>query len=81
VKFNVNQINNYSNVKLKERQKMINKDDLYFCYSRKLSQYLEQKGIRYLFMAKDINKNNPFSLYVKTDQLLKELENYKLINK
>jgi hypothetical protein len=58
---------------------MLTKEDFYFCYSSKLSKYLEQKGIRYLFMAKDINKNNPFSIYEKTKDLQRELENYKLI--
>lgn len=60
---------------------MLTKEDFYFCYSSKLSSYLASKNIRYLFMAKDMNKNNPFSIYEKTDQLLMELENYKQLNK
>lgn len=57
---------------------MLTRNDFYFCYSSKLSKYLEQKGIRYLFLAKDINKGNPFSIYEKTEELKKELESYKL---
>jgi hypothetical protein len=60
---------------------MLTKDNFFFCYSSKLSKYLASKGFTYLIMARDMNKDNLFSLYEKTDQLKQELDRYKQLNK
>lgn len=57
---------------------MLTKDDLYFCYSSKLSKYLAQRGLRYLFMAKEIRTDAPFSVYEKCKDLSIALSEYKL---
>ena len=54
------------------------REDFYFCYSIKLSQYLQEKGFRFIFMAKETHKDNLFSLYERTDALNDALESYRL---
>lgn len=56
---------------------MITKDDLYFCYSLKMSNYLKEKKIKFLFIAFD-KKGNPFSIYARSETLSKALKEYKL---
>lgn len=59
---------------------MLRKENFYFCYSSKLSKYLQSKGFRYLFMARETSKNNLFTLYERTEELSDALEQYKSLS-
>ncbi len=55
--------------------------DFYFCYTKSMSIYLKNSGISYIFKAKSIKNNETFTLYVKTSQLQKALDEYSSENK
>ncbi|SDC80670.1 hypothetical protein SAMN05421663_104165 [Terribacillus halophilus] len=57
----------------------ITNHDLFYCYSRKLSDYIyDHSKILPLTIAINPKSNNPFSLYAKSEKLQKALDDYKL---
>lgn len=57
------------------------KVDHFFCYNKKVSDYLMSKGHKLVTVAIDINTKKIYSLYVITDELTKSLAEYKQLNK
>ncbi|MGE6488928.1 hypothetical protein ACQKE5_11585 [Paenisporosarcina sp. NPDC076898] len=45
-----------------------------------MSIYLKERGISYIFKAKSIKNGETFTLYLKTSQLQKALDEYKEIS-
>ncbi|MGE6685340.1 hypothetical protein [Paenisporosarcina sp. NPDC076907] len=54
--------------------------DFYFAYTKSMSIYLKERGISYIFKAKSIKNGETFTLYLKTSQLQKALDEYKEIS-
>lgn len=54
------------------------KDQYFFCYNKHISDYLTERGIKYITVAKEIKNNRLFSLYKQTKELSRALEEYKL---
>ena len=50
--------------------------DFYFCYTKSMSIYLKERGISYIFKAKSIKNSETFTIYLKTSQLQKALDEY-----
>lgn len=55
----------------------IKKDDFFFCYTKIMSDFLKGKGIKYIFKAKSIQDGSVFTLYQKSDELQKALDEFK----
>lgn len=52
-------------------------DRYFYCYNKNVSQYLLNKGFRYIHIAREIKTGNIFSLYKVTDDLSQALKEYK----
>ena len=50
--------------------------DFYFVYTKSMSMYLKEHGISYIFKAKSIKNGETFTLYLKTTQLQKALDEF-----
>jgi len=48
----------------------------FYCYNKKLSQYLNLKGFRYITKARSIRNLKVFYLYILTDELKKTVDEY-----
>lgn len=55
----------------------LRKNGFFYCYTRILSVYLKGCGISYILKANSIKDGNTFTLYYKTDELQKALNEYK----
>lgn len=58
---------------------MLNKDDInstdfYYCYSKSISDLLKKHDIYYILKAKSVRDDKIFTLYLKTDKLMKLLK-------
>jgi hypothetical protein len=53
-------------------------DQYFFCYNKKVSDYLTMKGVKPITIAKEMRENRIFSLYKQTPELQKALQEYKL---
>ncbi|MGM7635494.1 hypothetical protein [Bacillus sp. Hm123] len=51
--------------------------DFFFCYSKKLSNFLTYKEIKYITRAINPATKTMFSMYVKNETLQKALDEYK----
>lgn len=65
---------------------MTNKDnlthkDFFFCYTKKLSEFLRQNGVSYLLKANSVKDNNTFTMYVKSERLQELLDKYKQLSR
>ena len=57
----------------------MNKKDYFFCYNKRVSDYLTSKGIQYITIANEMRSNRIFSLYEVNEQLQTALQEYKSI--
>lgn len=55
---------------------MANKD-YFFCYTKKVSDYLNEKGLQFITVAKSVSNHKIFSLYEITPALQEALKEYK----
>ena len=53
------------------------KDTYFFCYNKRVSDYLQQNGLHYITVARDPKTNKLFSLYKQTPELSRLLTQYK----
>lgn len=60
--------------------KELMKEDFYCCYSKRVSDFLSFKGIKYINKAINPTNNNLYSLYHKTPRLQVALEEYNTYN-
>ena len=60
-----------------EENKMLTKDNLYRCYSDKLTKYLNERGLPYLLIAIDVVTNKKFWLFEKTPELFFYIDEWK----
>lgn len=60
--------------------KNLNKE-YFFCYSQRLSDFLKNKNVGYITIAKDMNTDRIFSLYPKSIELKEALDEYSILNK
>lgn len=49
----------------------------FFCYNKKVSDYLQSKGLKLITVAKDLKTDKIFSLYEINDEFQKALDSYK----
>lgn len=56
--------------------KQLSDRDFFFVYKRSMSMYLKEKGFSYIFKAKSIKNDEVFTLYQKSPQLQKALDEY-----
>ncbi|WP_042346070.1 hypothetical protein [Bacillus massiliigorillae] len=55
----------------------MNNKDFFFCYNRKVYNYLTKlKNIEYITIAKNPSTDNIFTLFMKSDELQKALDEY-----
>ncbi|MEM5009278.1 hypothetical protein WKH57_01025 [Niallia taxi] len=53
-------------------------EDYFFCYNKKVSEFLQSKGFKYITVSLDLKKRKVFSLYkinLELDMALKEYKN------
>jgi len=55
-------------------------DKIYRCFSGKQKNYLLDKGNEYVLRAKDYYNNNTFWLFIKTENLIKDLDLWRETN-
>lgn len=55
-------------------------NELYRCFSGKQKKYLLDKGYDYVLRAKDYHNNNTFWLFIKTENLIKDLDLWRETN-
>ena len=53
-------------------------EQYFFCYNKKVSDYLTMKGVKYITVAIDPKTRKMYSLYKQNDMLDKVLKEYKL---
>lgn len=58
-----------------KNEQLTNKD-FFFCYSKHLAAYIEQKGISYITVAKNIKTDGVFSMFPKSDELNEVIKEY-----
>lgn len=58
----------------------ITEKDFFFCYTKKLSDFLRDNGMRYIIKAHSVKDGNLFSLYPRTSELTKLLIKFKQVN-
>lgn len=56
---------------------MVTGKDFFFCYNKNLSDYLSNKGIKYITLAINPNNGNSYSLFYKTPKLQQTIQEYK----
>ena len=49
-------------------------NEIYRCFSGKQKKYLLDNGNEYILRAKDYYSNNTFWLFIKTENLIKDLD-------
>lgn len=54
----------------------IENKDLFYCYTKRLSLFLNSEGIKYIVKAKSIKDDSIFTLYQKSDELQKALDKF-----
>ncbi len=59
--------------------KLLTDRDFFFCYTVSMSMYLKEQGFNYVFKAKSVKNGETFTLYQKSTQLQKALEQYEKI--
>lgn len=55
----------------------MNNRNYFFCYNKKVSDFLKSKGIEYITVAIEPKSQRFFSLYYIDDKLKKSLQEYK----
>ena len=60
-----------------EENKMLTKDNLYRCYSDRLTKYLNEHGLPYLLIAIDVVTGKKFWLFEKTPELFSYMDEWK----
>lgn len=63
------------------KNNQITDKDLFFCYTKKLSIYLKNRGFSYIFKAKSIKDDSVFTLYQMTPDLQQAVEQFTKITK
>jgi hypothetical protein len=56
----------------------MNNEQYFFCYNKRVSDYLIENGLNYITVAIDPRTKKMYSLYRQTDELKKLLTEYKL---
>lgn len=51
--------------------------DFFFCYSPHLARFINEQGIRYITVAKNVNTDQTFSLFYSDDKLKEVIEQYR----
>lgn len=59
---------------------MVKGKDFFYCYNLKLSDYLSEKGFKYITKAISLDNNKVYSMYYKTNELQKAIDEYKSKN-
>ena len=59
----------------------ITKKDFFFCYNPKLSNHLWKNGFRYEMKAINPDNNRIFTMYIKSDELQRSIDEYRQLNK
>lgn len=54
------------------------KDQYFFCYNKQVSDFLSEKGMKYITVAIDPKTRKMYSLYKQSDLLNQLLTEYKL---
>ncbi|MGE7217150.1 hypothetical protein ACQKJC_11670 [Priestia koreensis] len=55
--------------------------NFFFCYNKRVSDYLSYKGVRYITVAQDLKTQKVFSLYLINDEFQEAMNEYKQLNK
>lgn len=61
----------------KQGGKFMAKSNYFFCYNKKVAEFLKSKGVYFITVAKDLSTGKVFSLYEINEQLQKALDEYK----
>jgi len=56
---------------------MSKRSQYFFCYNKKVSDFLSSKGIKLITVAKDIKTGKIFSMYEITEEFQDALDEYK----
>lgn len=56
---------------------MKNQDGFFFCYSKRVSDFLRSEGVYFITVAKDMKTDKIFSLFTITPELDEALKKYK----
>ncbi|WEZ10160.1 hypothetical protein P5663_10125 [Priestia flexa] len=59
---------------------MYKNKNYFFCYNKKVSDFLTYKGIRFITVAQDVKTGKLFSLYEINECLQAALDEYKALN-
>ncbi|WP_342598800.1 hypothetical protein MHB48_15190 [Psychrobacillus sp. FSL H8-0483] len=51
--------------------------EYFFCYTKSMSNHLKECGINYIMKSRSIKNNQIFTLYAKSPELQKALDEYK----
>lgn len=57
----------------------LSEKDFFFCFTKKLSIFLANEGISYIFKARSIKDSSIFTLYQKNEELQKALDKYNTV--
>lgn len=55
---------------------MLTSKDFFYCYNKKVSDFLESKGLHKITVGINPNNKKPYSMYHKTELLQKALKEY-----
>ena len=55
--------------------------EYFFCYNKRVSDYLNKKGVKYITVALDPKTNKMFSLYKADEKFQEAFDEYKMITK
>lgn len=59
----------------------MNKSSFFFCYNKKMFKYIHDiKKIQYITIAKNPTTDQIFSLFVKSTELQRAIDDYKKLN-
>lgn len=57
-------------------QRMDLQSNFFYCYDKKLYQFIKQHNIQYITKARRLDNNDIFTLYTRTDALDKAIKSY-----
>jgi hypothetical protein len=60
--------------------KELTTEDFHYCYSKRVSDFLSFKGVRYITKGINPTNNKLYSMYHKTKRLQDALNEYHLLN-
>lgn len=60
---------------------MSSKQDYFYCYNKKVSDFMRTKNINHITVARDIKTNKIFSMFEINDEFQAAMKEYKQLNK